>query len=186
MNRILFSALLAAVLLCAQSPSPPVPIAATPLPQMKVVYLMPMGNGLGQYLANHLTTLKVLQVTTVAKDADAVLCDQIGEGFEKRFKELYPPPAPPVVEDEKEEDKEAGEKKDDKTDTVALKAEGEKRFGGSMWGRGKGNFYLVDVKSQQVVWSTYRKPKNLESKELDRTAETIVKQLQNDITGQPK
>jgi hypothetical protein len=67
------------------------------------VYLLPMSGGLDQYLANKLTASRNFQVVTDPAHADAILSDQVGEGFEERLAELYPPPPPP--------DKPADEKK---------------------------------------------------------------------------
>ena len=50
---------------------------------VKTVYLLPMANGLDQYLASRLTSESVFQVVTDPKKADAVLTDHVGEGFEQ-------------------------------------------------------------------------------------------------------
>lgn len=87
-----------------------VALAAPPkaeLAQVHKVYLLPMTNGMEQYLANRLTSLGVFQVVTDPKKADAIFTDRIGEAFESRQDELFPqkpirpasdetaPPAPP-------------------------------------------------------------------------------------------
>ncbi|HEY1204319.1 MAG: hypothetical protein ABSH46_16780 [Bryobacteraceae bacterium] len=89
-----------------------VALAAPPkaeLTQVHKVYLLPMTNGLEQYLANRLTSLGVFQVVTDPKKADAIFTDRIGEAFESRQTEWFPerpakpasdekaPPAPPEV-----------------------------------------------------------------------------------------
>ena len=62
-------------------------LAATPaeLGQIRSVYLLSMGSGFDQYLANQLTTQEVFQVVTDPQMADAVLTDQIGLRFEKQL-----------------------------------------------------------------------------------------------------
>src|SRR5262249_55476008 len=65
------------------------------LQQVQSVYLMPMGYGLDQYLANRLTAESVFQVVTDPKRADAVLTDNIGVGFERRLDDLFPRDVPP-------------------------------------------------------------------------------------------
>src|SRR5579863_5206571 len=50
--------------------------AANPhLKQVNAVYILSMGNGMDQYLANQLTTAGVFQVVTDPKKADAILTD---------------------------------------------------------------------------------------------------------------
>src|SRR5260370_42250918 len=50
-------------------------------------------------------------------------------------------------------------------------------------GRGRGNFFIVDRKSRNVLWSVYERPKDSSPGELSRTAERIVKRLINDLSG---
>jgi hypothetical protein len=70
-------------------------VSATDLTEVRNVYLLKMAKGMDQYLANQITSGKVFQVVTDPKQADAVITDQIGEGFQARMAELYPePPAP--------------------------------------------------------------------------------------------
>ncbi|MGZ5145290.1 MAG: hypothetical protein ACXWCP_17195, partial [Burkholderiales bacterium] len=56
---------------------------------VKTVYLLPMSSGLDQYLAVRLTSASVLQVVADPRNADAVLTDHIGQGFEDRLDEMY-------------------------------------------------------------------------------------------------
>lgn len=51
----------------------------------------------------------------------------------------------------------------------------------STFGRNKGTFFLVDAKSNEVLWSIYAPPKNLTGKELDHTALDIVNRLKKDL-----
>jgi hypothetical protein len=70
-----------------------VALAAPPkseLTQVRKVYLLPMRNGMEQYLANRLTGLGVFQVVTDPKRADAIFTDGIGEAFESRQAEWFP------------------------------------------------------------------------------------------------
>ena len=48
-------------------------------------------------------------------------------------------------------------------------------------GRGRGTIFLVDVKSRQVFWSAFERPKNSSPHELDQTAERVVKLLKQDL-----
>src|SRR5215831_4514427 len=60
--------------------------------QAKTVYLLPMGNGLDQYLADRLTREGLYTVVTDPTKADAIFTDRIGQSFEQAMKELYQPP----------------------------------------------------------------------------------------------
>jgi hypothetical protein len=51
----------------------------------------------------------------------------------------------------------------------------------SSFGRGRGNLFLVDLKSRSVVWSTYRLPKNRTPQELDHTSAWITDALSRDL-----
>ena len=53
-------------------------------------------------------------------------------------------------------------------------------------GRGRGTIFLVDVKSRQVLWSLFDKPRNSSPHELDHTAERVVKQLKEDLSPKTK
>ncbi len=89
--------------------------AANPqLKQVTAVYILAMGNGEDQFLANQLTSSGVFQVVTDPKKADAILTDRVGEPFEKKLDELYPPPPPPApVKKDDAVKKEDAVKKDD-------------------------------------------------------------------------
>ena len=69
--------------------------AAAELAVGRTVYLMPMGHGLDQFLANRLTRMHVLQVVTDPAKADTIITDQVGAPLGGQLNDLYPPPAPP-------------------------------------------------------------------------------------------
>ena len=56
----------------------------------------------------------------------------------------------------------------------------------STFGRGKGNIFLVNAKSRQVVWSTFDPSKGTLNHEMDRTASDIVSRLRKDLKLQKK
>ena len=70
----------------------------------RTIYVMPMGRGLDQFIANRLTRMHVMQVVTDPGKADAVLTDEVDASFPDRLKALNPPP-PPASEAKKEKDK---------------------------------------------------------------------------------
>src|SRR6185369_17773131 len=62
---------------------------AAGLGEVKTVYVLPMSNGLDQYLAAQLTSRSVLQVVTDPQKADAVLTDHVGPSFEQSLADLF-------------------------------------------------------------------------------------------------
>ena len=56
----------------------------------------------------------------------------------------------------------------------------------STFGRGKGNVFLVDAKSRQVVWSTFDPSKGTLNHDLDHTASDIVTRLKKDLNPKKK
>ncbi len=132
------------------------------------VYILPMSGGMDQYLANRLTSLGVVQVAADPQNADAILTDRLGETFERRMAALYPKPAPPKSKD-KDEDADKSDAVSDMANSVASPI--------SSFGRGRGNVFLVDRRTRNVLWSTYEKPQNTSPEQMTRTAEKIAKQL---------
>jgi hypothetical protein len=171
---------------------------AAELTEGRTVYLLPMGHSLDQFIADRLTRMHVFHVVTDPAKADTIITDRVGASLESRLKELYPPPPPP----EAKEAAKVAAKEAAKTNAEAPKPGGDvlppvsgplDAFGdtsnklaqaGSMGtsGHGRGTIFLVDVKSSQVLWSIFETPRNNSPRELDRTAERIVKRLKLDLT----
>jgi len=153
------------------------------LKQVNTVYILAMGNGVDQFLANQLTSAGVFQVVTDPKKADAILTDRVGEPFEKKLDELYPPPPPPEpVKKDDDEDKDKDAKAKDATKRPALDLTAGGRVTTSSFNRGKGNFFLVDRKSRTVLWSIYEPAKDPTPASLSKVAAKVVKRLQADMT----
>jgi hypothetical protein len=163
------------------------------------VYLMPMGSGLDQFLAERLTSEHVFQVVTDPKLADAVLTDRIGKAFEENLADLTaPPPAPKSAEktaaEKQASDKAASPAPADATShqpassssiVGAFAGDTENKLSdpaaNSSFGRGKGTIFLVNIKSKQVIWSVYEQPKGSGSVQLDHSALDIVSRLKRDL-----
>jgi hypothetical protein len=147
------------------------------LKQVNAVYILAMSGSMDQFLANQITTSGVFQVVTDPKKADAIITDRLGESFETKLSELYPPPAPPAPPAATSDDaKKPGDEK-----------KGLMDFGGgaqrvNSGGRGKGNLFIVDRKSRIVLWSIFDPPKDSTPGELSKTAERVVKRLKNDLS----
>jgi hypothetical protein len=127
----------------------------------KSVYLLPMSNGLDQYLANRLTASGLFQVIVDPKKAEAIFTDKLGEAFEDRLNTLFPP-----AQTKKEESGKAKEP--------------DQPLRSSSFGRAKGTLFLVDTATRSVLWSIYEPPKNTTPGELDRIAQRIVEQLKGE------
>lgn len=160
------------------------------LHQVKRVYILSMGSGMDQYLANELTQSGIFQVVTDPKQADAIVTDNIGQGFEDKLKVLYPPPPTPeapkpgkAAADSETLDvgdnSEAPPAKKSALDGVDFSGA---HFGNGSFSRGKGNFFVVDRSSRVVLWSIYERPKNSSPGELTKTASRVVKHLRDDLT----
>jgi len=139
------------------------------------VYLLPMANGLDQYLANRITNEHVFQVVTNPKLADAIFTDRIGAVLEDKLADLNPSPEPvahPVPD----------------PSSSSLPTETVNKLSNpataSNFGRGKGTIFLVDPKSHLVVWSAYRTPKSSASSDMDRAASDIVSRIKRALKPQ--
>ncbi|MCW5979281.1 MAG: hypothetical protein KIT09_14495 [Bryobacteraceae bacterium] len=163
--------LLAACLACAADPAD--------LGNIRAVYLLPMSNGLDQYLANQLTRHGVFEVVTDPLRADALFTDEIGQRFERQVQELYPPPPKPPQP--KEDEGEAAPAKDARSGQFGDIVGDVEPVPLSTFGRGKGNLFLVGRESRRVLWSTYHRPKNASTRELNSAAEKIVGQLKDKL-----
>ncbi|MBZ5603855.1 MAG: hypothetical protein LAO79_16275 [Acidobacteriia bacterium] len=135
--------------------------SALDLGGIKTVYLLPMSNGLDQYLAIKLTTGVILQVVTDPQKADAILTDHVGGSLESKLDELY------------------GEKpKQDSEDIFAVQKPISQPLA-----RARGAIFLVDRKSRNIVWSDYERPKNTTPAAINQLAEKIASKLAKDTKG---
>lgn len=129
-------------------------LSANELDNVKTVYLLPMSNGLDQFLAMRLTHDAVVQVVTDPQKADAVLTDRIGTAFEQKLDELY-----------------GANDKDKQAQITGMQ-------GGSS--RGRGAIFLVDRRTRSVIWTAYERPKGTAPEDINRMAQKIADKLQKD------
>ena len=151
--------------------SPP----AAELSDVHNVYLLKMSKGSTSIWPTSSPAGKVFQVVTDPKLADAVFTEQIGEGFEAKLDELFPPPEaekpepPPKPEKPEKPEKDARLRR---TDEDTGRRHPDDRYGqqadqsgvNSSFGRAKGTMFLVDAKSKQVIWSAFELPKDATSR----------------------
>ncbi len=140
--------------------------SAAQLKDVKSVYFYPMPGGLEQHLASRIVRDHVYQVVSDPKLADAVFTDSISDAFLYKLDHINMPPAPAA-------------------NSGTLSSMTVEPPHASTFSRGKGTLFLVDAKSKQVVWSTYRKPKNTMAPTLDKTAKKIVDKLEIDNGMKP-
>lgn len=171
MRAILF--FLAGALALAQTPTAETAGQAG----VRNVYLLPMPNGLEQFIANQLTSRGLMTVVTDPNLADALFTDTVGTGFEKRYLELYPPPEPPK---EAEEDEEKPQSRGSSI-SASLDVKDAKMERPSSFGRGKGTIFLVDRRTKTVLWSAYVRPKTSLPKDLNRAAKTIADRIEDTV-----
>jgi hypothetical protein len=144
-------------------------VSAAGLGDVKAVYLLPMSNGLDQYLAQQLTAGAVLQVVTDPQAADAVLTDHLGETFEQSLTDLYQTKAKAAEKDK------ADEADEDK---------GAVRPRSGMQGkRGRGTIFLVNRRTNEVLWSVFELPKDNRPAGLRHSAGRISDQLAKSMKG---
>jgi len=171
---------------------------ATVNPQLhdvKRVYILAMSASMDQYLANQLTKAGIFEVVTDPKKADAIITDRVGESFENKLDDLYPPPAPPKKAEETkpaaDSTSPAATSDSTKPEPKSLREINSEKLAGldltggarpSTMGRGKGNIFIVSRESRSVLWSVYEPPRNNTSGELTKTAERVVKHLKEDLT----
>jgi hypothetical protein len=139
-------------------------LAHAQLKQVQTVYLLPMGGGLDQYLANRMVEQHLFQVVTDPQRADAILVDRIGEGLEDKLAEMYP-------DEKKKPEKEA--EKDKKNDFSGTGV----KVGNTNLKSGKGTLFLIDRRNHTVLWSIYSPSRSSQAKDVNRNAESIAKKL---------
>jgi hypothetical protein len=168
-------------------------LSAAELENVRSVYVMPMSRGLDQYLAARIAHDHIFQIVTDPKLADAVLTERVGEALQVQLENISPTPKPPEPEKPAEPEPVAKTEKGPKRPKNLEPVPTSPLFGetvnklespaqSSSFGRGKGNIFLVDIKSRQVVWSTFDPPRGTELRDLDRTAIDIVSRLKKDLT----
>jgi hypothetical protein len=178
------------------------------LHEVKRVYILAMTGGMDQFLASQLAKAGIFEVVTDPKKADAIITDRVGESFESKLDDLYPPPTPPKPiapkpaadsppdttksDTTKSDTAKSDTAKSDpaKSDTPRTTTRADALAGVDLtgaphpttMGHGKGNIFIVSRGTRSVLWSIYEPPKNNTSHELTKTAERVVKHLQEDLT----
>jgi hypothetical protein len=144
---------------------------------VRTIYILPMGHGLDQFVANHLTRDRVIEVVADPTHADAILTDSLGKTLETELEKLHPTPKPQAEDTDSDSDE---------SDTRKPRTSGKTVSAGepppvSTFSRGKGTMFLVDARSRAVLWSVYEKPTKSTPDDLDHTAKRVVDRLKRDL-----
>jgi hypothetical protein len=143
------------------------------LHEVKRVYILPMSASMDQYMADQLTEAGVFEVVTDPKKADAIITDDVGQSFETKLDDLYPPRAPTKsAEETKDTADRAYDSPKKLRDLNSVSARPSTTV------RGRGHIFVVSISGRAVLWSIYEPTKNNSSGELTKTAEHVVKHLQ--------
>jgi hypothetical protein len=164
---------------------------------VKTVYILPKRSGFDQYLANELTSRGVIRVVTDPHRADAVLTDHLGQSFQERMDDLFPPPPKPKAKPSakvpdikpdiaKPDDGKVDDSKPDAVKPVA-KDEAEEPneepagdYRPTTSGiSGKGNVFLVGREGRLVLWSDFRNPRSRQPKDMKRAADSVASDLKH-------
>jgi len=140
------------------------------------VYFWPMTSAFDQYLAQEASVGGLLNVTVDPKNASAVMTDRIDGKFLKGMDEIFPLPEP---EEEKVENAEDAEE-ELSSDSI----EGDfnlQRPANLPVGRPRGTLFLVDVKTRNVLWSTFLKEFDATPNKLQRQARTVIEKLKQEL-----
>ena len=159
-------------LFCALTRLPPPlpsPRVNPQLHQVKRVYILAMGSGMDQFLANQLTKAGVFEVVTDPKKADAIVTDSVGEAVQKKLDDLYPPPPKPKAlrsnqagrglkpdaRRRRQHCRESLNRKDCSTEWIF-----RRRPRGQHLRPRQGQYLRRGPGSRIVLWSVYERPKN--------------------------
>ena len=147
------------------------------LGRVQKVYLWPMSDSLDQFLAEQVATEGVFDVVVDPKRAQAILTDRISSEFLEGMEELFPTPEE-IAEAEKEEEEEA-----DDPAAVPAGAYRPERSPIYSASRAEGAVFLVDVRTREVLWSTFLKGYDTTPKAMHRQARMVVMRLKKQLAG---
>lgn len=175
-NRPVFRHVFALILLC-------MPVLATHAevvtPGAKV-YLLRMKNGFDLHLANRLTESGLVTVVTEPAEAEYIITESVGRGFEEMMKQLYPPPP-----EEKASEKEDGD--DDSGVSQAPKTINQ--YAGqraTTFGRSDGTVFFVRRSDSSVTWSTFLERRDTRDAMMHKNAGEVVKRLKKRLEADRK
>ena len=147
------------------------------LGRVQKVYLWPMSDSLDQFLAEQVATEGVFDVVVDPKRAQAILTDRISSKFLEGMEELFPTPEE-ITEAKKEEEEEEGADDPGSALAGAYRVERSPIYSAS---RAEGAVFLVDVRTREVLWSTFLKGYDTTPKAMHRQARMVVMRLKKQL-----
>ncbi len=146
---------------------------AQTLSSLGPVYFWPMTSAFDQYLAQEASGGGVLNVTVDPKNASAVMTDRIDGKFLEGLDEIFPLP---------EEASAGADAEEEETSTDSIEGDFRlQRPANLPVGRPKGTLFLVDVKTRNVLWSTFLKEFDATPDRLQRKARSVIEKLQQQL-----
>jgi hypothetical protein len=145
-------------------------LGATPEPGAKV-FILRMKNGFDLHLTNRLIQAGWMTVVTDPQDAEYVLTENVGPGFEEVLKELFRNPE----EEEEQPPPSEQAKENEKAEMPVLN-----RYAGarpSTFGKAGGVVFLVKRVDSSVIWSTFLERRDNRDQAMDKHAGNVVKRL---------
>ena len=139
-----------------------VPAVAADIGSAQPVYFWAMQGALDQYLAEQAAASGAVKVTVDPQMARAIMTDRIDKPFLDAMDELFPV-----------EGREEPEESDDSIEGDFQMARPSNRPKGSP----RGTIFLVDVKTRQVLWSTFLGELDMRPNSLHREAEKVIERL---------
>ena len=138
-----------------------------------------MSDSLDQFLAEQVATEGVFDVVVDPKRAQAILTDRISSKFLEGMEELFPTPEE-IAEATKEGEEEEGADDPGSALAGAYRPERSPIYSAS---RAEGAVFLVDVRTREVLWSTFLKGYDTTPKAMHRQARMVVMRLKKQLAG---
>lgn len=155
--------------------------AASPEARARV-YVFRMKNSFDLHLAHRLTETGLLTVVTDPQEADYVLTEGVGPGFEEAMKRLYHKREAAEAEPTAEE---PGKGEGARSASSAMVVSGAP-VRASSFGRSAGTVFLVRRDDSTVVWSTFLRRHDSREEMLNRNAGEVVKRLKKRMAEEQK
>ena len=149
------------------------------LGRVQKVYLWPMSDSLDQFLAEQVATEGVFDVVVDPKRAQAILTDRISSKFLEGMEELFPTPEE-IAEAEPRKKKRKKLTIQGQFPRGPIASERSPIYSAS---RAEGAVFLVDVRTREVLWSTFLKGYDTTPKAMHRQARMVVMRLKKQLAG---
>ncbi len=152
------------------------PLLAADLSSVGPVYFWPMNGALDQYVAEQATSSGVFAVTVDPARAKTVMTDHIDAKFFEGMNEIFVDEAEIAAAEENDDDEEA---------TGSIESGlAPQRAANRPRSSPKGTVFLVNIRSRQVVWSTFLGEFDRSPKKLHKKAQQVISDLGKSMSGE--